>query len=369
MPERPDDNQIRREYEARRPEVAAFVELIERLVKQLCAGEQIPFQSISGRPKDTDSLVEKWARHGDYKSLADIKDMCGIRVITYYQSDVERVRDLMKRELHVFEEQSHGAESAETFGYASMHLIAQLDSRRQGLAEYLSYKDLVVEIQIRTVLQHAWAAISHKLDYKSQAEVPDRSRRKLFRVAALLETGDDLFESYRRDAEALKIDYIRLAKRDGWQGLELNLDTLQLAWSKFPLKRIRESAIEVGFRRAVTPLPADTKRRSLGRAIEAAAVYDIQTLGELLEVAKEIVKDAPELRQFAVLAAKKGYRPFAIEADVIVMKLVLTNPLGLNGLSDDLFYPPLMEALRELTSAARPGKPAEGGRRPPAGRP
>lgn len=225
-------------------------------------------------------------RHVEYQSLSDIKDMCGIRVITYYQSDVERVQALIMREFHVLEEQSHGAEAAETFGYTSMHLIAQLDRRRQDLAEYLAYKDLVLEIQVRTVLQHAWAAISHKLDYKSQAEVPDRSRRKLFRVAALLETGDDLFESYRVDAEALRVGYIQQAKLDGWQGLELNLDTLQLAWNRFPLKRIRERAVEVGFKPRLRTLPAPQKRSVIGRLVNIAAACEIRTLGELYEVAK-----------------------------------------------------------------------------------
>lgn len=50
--------------------------------------------------------------------------------------------------------------------------------------------DLLVELQVRTLAQHMWAATSHKLQYKREESVPLPLRRAIYRVSALLETVD-----------------------------------------------------------------------------------------------------------------------------------------------------------------------------------
>lgn len=57
---------------------------------------------------------------------------------------------------------------------------------------------------LSTVLQHAWATISHKLDYKSEVDVPRELRRSLFRLSALLELADKEFVDLRRRTEELQ---------------------------------------------------------------------------------------------------------------------------------------------------------------------
>jgi hypothetical protein len=67
--------------------------------------------------------------------------------------------------------------------------------------------ELCAEIQVRTVLQHAWAAIDHRLNYKRANEIPVELKRQLFRISALLEVADDQFESVRLAAEHLSTSY------------------------------------------------------------------------------------------------------------------------------------------------------------------
>ena len=48
-----------------------------------------------------------------------------------------------------------------------------------------------MEIQIRTVMQHAWAEIEHDLGYKSKEDIPDKYRRQFSILAGLIELADD----------------------------------------------------------------------------------------------------------------------------------------------------------------------------------
>ncbi|MNJ50543.1 GTP pyrophosphokinase YwaC [compost metagenome] len=56
---------------------------------------------------------------------------------------------------------------------------------------------LKAEIQIRTMLMHAWAAISHKLLYKKEDDAPTQVKRQLNRLSALIELADEQFDSIK----------------------------------------------------------------------------------------------------------------------------------------------------------------------------
>ena len=83
---------------------------------------------------------------------------------------------------------------ADTFGYLSLHYICSLpfDS---GYPDEICGKRF--EIQIRTILQHTWAAINHDLGYKSEFGVPRAIQRDFARVAGLLEIADEEFVRIR----------------------------------------------------------------------------------------------------------------------------------------------------------------------------
>ncbi len=72
-------------------------------------------------------------------------------------------------EFEIIEKSNKGATllQEERFGYQSIHYLVKLKGERARLAEYRNLKDGVVEIQIRTILQHAWAEIEHDIQYKS----------------------------------------------------------------------------------------------------------------------------------------------------------------------------------------------------------
>lgn len=88
------------------------------------------------------------------------------------------------------------------FGYLSLHYICKLRPERLKLVEYRRFDGLLVEIQVRSILQHAWAEIEHDLGYKTPAAIPQPIRRRFSRLAGLLEVADTEFIHIRNELEA-----------------------------------------------------------------------------------------------------------------------------------------------------------------------
>jgi putative GTP pyrophosphokinase len=195
-----------REYAARQPTLIPVTSLLDD------AG--INYLSVTGRTKSVASFAGKAIRHGaDGRELYDdpltqITDTVGIRVITYVHRDVAAVADLLAEEFTILDDRDLGAETARGggFGYASRHmLIAPDPARPLGAAyEVLTRGEThPASIQLRTVLQHAWAEFEHDIRYKGsvpEADAPDLDRR--FTLAAgLLELADREFSSIRETLE------------------------------------------------------------------------------------------------------------------------------------------------------------------------
>jgi hypothetical protein len=133
--------------------------------------------------------------------LRDITDQIGVRVITYVMSDVAAVADLMNDQVVVKDDRDMGQETASQgrFGYASRHLMIALDAARESQPAYEQLRGRVAAVQIRTVLQHAWAEFEHDIRYKGT--VPDEHAREFDRrftlAAGLLELADREFSTIR----------------------------------------------------------------------------------------------------------------------------------------------------------------------------
>jgi predicted RNase H-like nuclease/ppGpp synthetase/RelA/SpoT-type nucleotidyltranferase len=138
--------------------------------------------------------------------VQEITDQIGVRVITYLQSDVMAVADLLSDQLAVLDDRDMGQETASEgrFGYASRHLLVAPEAGRSAPAAYEALHERRAQVQVRTVLQHAWAEFEHAIRYKGtipEEHVPDLDRR--FTLAAgLLELADREFTLIRDRLQA-----------------------------------------------------------------------------------------------------------------------------------------------------------------------
>jgi putative GTP pyrophosphokinase len=133
------------------------------------------------------------------------------------------------------------------FGYLSVHFIVSFSAERLGLREYRRYKGLKAEIQVRTVVQHAWAATDHKIRYKREEDVPHNVVRELYRCAALLEEADEKFTAVIRQVNQYKADITDKLSR-GDLDLEVSFDALDAyVKSSGILKQLVVTAQSLGY--------------------------------------------------------------------------------------------------------------------------
>lgn len=206
-----------------------FADRLENLIMDLLKVNGVKVHFSESRAKTTESLLEKLSRPGkSYQDPFDqIPDLAGIRIVLYYQDDVERVGKTIESEFKIIEkteENQFKKYSPDQFGYLSRHYIVQLNQRRASLAEWSDFKNLHAEIQVRTVLQHSWAAVSHVLQYKREGDVPILLRRKLHRLAGLFELADEQFIEIRDERTRLITES---STSDDSKGSEL-IDSLSL---------------------------------------------------------------------------------------------------------------------------------------------
>ncbi|MGG0340024.1 (p)ppGpp synthetase [Priestia megaterium] len=218
------------QYDSKRVLFLEYEQKIKGLIESLIKEKGIIIHAIESRVKERDSLSKKIKKKQDkYNDLREVTDTLGLRIITYFEDDVDKVADLLQEQFNLDEENSvdkRMKNDPNVFGYSSLHYILNLKEPRASLPEYTRYTELKFELQIRSILQHAWAEIEHDIGYKSEQEIPKVVRRDFSRIAGLLELADkefirlkDFLENYTQDIEA-KIQNDSL-------DLEINKVTLQ----------------------------------------------------------------------------------------------------------------------------------------------
>lgn len=302
----------------------ALARYLEGLLPQLCLLVDIEPEKIETRVKDVESLRRKIEAHPTYESLTDVEDVRGARIIVFYESEVAKIKEMLKSQFDLVSEEEHGVENPEVFGYRSSHLTLRLAAPRRDLEENQKYRDLKFEVQVRTVLQHGWAAISHKLDYRSEGEVPPDVRRKLFAISALLRIGDELFDEYRRSVEELRTSYQSAVEAGDFADVSLDLISLHTVWDSLDLTPVIDVAIRAGFNGVFDSAPY-VKRVSFSHLLTVLQADGLTNLGQLTDVIRSFETYENLLTRFVEASKRLGYQPVAEPADVIAIALILEN--------------------------------------------
>ena len=277
-----------------------YTELGERyreLLEQLVGTQHIDIHSIACRSKALSSLRKKLERSNrQYGSLTEVTDLAGVRVITWYADDVDKVGGLVESEFSI--DRANSVDKRKlldpaTFGYMSLHYVCSLHPKREGLPEYQSLAGLKCEIQVRSILQHAWAEIEHDLGYKQPEAVPQHILRRFSRLAALLEVGDDEFIRIRDELAAYQTE---IAGRvlDQRQTIAIDKISLTALIQEDPLiRRIDErAAAEMG----AYLLPPD------GDSVEQMVV-NLRHIG--VQTAAQLRQEVAPLEYILVLAIQR----------------------------------------------------------------
>lgn len=210
------------EFEACRGLLEHHARALASKLEHLVAQRSLATQFVSYRVKSVESLRRKLARPDkSYASLWQVTDLVGLRIGTYFEDTLEALARAIEETFEVdFANSTDKARFTDhgRFGYRSLHYVCAL---RDG-----PNPDFRFEIQLRTVLQHAWAEVEHDLGYHSGDAVPDGIRRRFSRIASLLEIADQEFVSIRADLQRHQ-NAVRESLATGAAGLNLDVVSLE----------------------------------------------------------------------------------------------------------------------------------------------
>lgn len=152
----------------------------ETLRKQfLTLEEYSPIENVLGRVKTISSILEKAKKYniGIHEIEKKIEDIAGIRIICQFVDDIYKVVDLIKnrdgKDLTILGEKDYVSHKKDS-GYRSYHIIV-----KYPIQYALGTKEVMAEIQIRTMAMNFWATIEHSLNYKYKYDIPEKIHKRL----------------------------------------------------------------------------------------------------------------------------------------------------------------------------------------------
>ena len=276
----PNCELLLQEFREKRQELLQLDNHVFELINQKLGQQGIELNSIEHRIKTEQSLAGKLERKGEkYHQLSDITDLVGMRIVTFYTDDVDKVAAIVtqlfdvdwnnsvdKRKLH----------ELTSFGYNSLHYICRL---REGSIPF--------DIQIRTALQHTWSAIEHDIGYKGAVKLPPQYRRQFSRLAGMLELADDEFSRLRTTMTEYRRQIQALVKSGNLSDVTLSTDSFRSYLELRPFDRLNQRIAAVN--------QAELFPASLMPFLPILEHFGMESLGEVQAMVDELSDAAYKL--------------------------------------------------------------------------
>ena len=206
----PDKNQLKSQYNEFH---AHFTVLLKRLEDHLRATVKVSaLLTYKTRVKSFDSYYKKLLKFPPTDPAIRfplVTDLIGIRIVCPFLQNLSEVENILIKNFTVREVERKGADRTFCeFGYESTHILADIpESLKVGL---LLPENLIFEVQIRTILQDAWAEVEHELIYKFEFSPFDFPlKRKFASINASLSLADILFQEIRDAQTSLNMELDR----------------------------------------------------------------------------------------------------------------------------------------------------------------
>ena len=307
------------EFRDKRQELLQLDNHVFELISQTLKQQGIELNSIEHRIKTVESLAGKLARKGEkYRQLSDITDLIGLRIVTFYTDDVDKVAAIIsqlfdidwsnsvdKRKLH----------DLNSFGYNSLHYICNL---HEGSFPF--------EIQIRTALQHTWSAIEHDIGYKGAVKLPPQYRRQFSRLAGMLELADDEFSRLRTTMTEYRRQIQTLVKSGNLSDVALSTDSFRSYLELRPFDRLNQRIAAVN--------QAELFPASLMPFLPILESFGMESLGQVQAMVDELSDTAYQLA-----LSQLAITDLDILSEMVgLQNLCVVYSLKNGGTSDDIKY-------------------------------
>ncbi len=282
------------EYDGLLPVLERMYTFVTELLEHTLDNNGIEVTSVRARIKTRQSLAGKLALKGSkYTAVTDITDLLGARIITYYTDDVDRIAAIAEQLFDIDWDNSvdkRRLHDLDSFGYNSLHYICRLPESLIKDADCPQLNTIRFELQLRSTVQHAWAAINHDIGYKTGVEIPREYLRQMNRLAGMLELADAEFSRIRMAIT----DYRRRVQKLVSSG---RLDDLQLDGDTFSNYLLTEPFDALNKRIAAIN-QAEIQEVPMDAYLGVFKEFDCHTLGDVSRVFEQCEEDAYALARY-----------------------------------------------------------------------
>ena len=262
------------------PTLEGLAREADGLLRQALREQGIYVTAIECRVKTEQSLAGKLELKGaKYRTIDDITDLVGMRVITFYTDEVDKVAAIAKRIFDIDWKESvdkRKLHQLDAFGYNSLHFICRL---KTGGPRF--------ELQMRTALQHVWSTIEHDIGYKGAVKIPKEYKRQFSRLAGMLELIDDEFSRLRTVLTDYRRQIQSLVKSGQLSEVPLSADTFCSYLDLKPFDRLN--------RRIAAVNQAEVYPVSMMPFLPVLESFGLDTIGDVQQFIEENSEDAYQL--------------------------------------------------------------------------
>ena len=272
------------------------------------------------RVKTEESLAGKLERKGaKYKSIYDITDLVGLRVITFYTDEVDKVAAIAKRVFDIDWQESvdkRKLHQLDSFGYNSLHYICRLKDATPEQPRF--------ELQMRTALQHVWSTIEHDTGYKGDVKIPREYKRQFSRLAGMLELVDDEFSRLRLVLTDYRRQVQTLVKSGQLDEVSLSSDSFRSYLDLKPFDRLN--------RRIAAVNHAEIYPVSMMNYLPIRESFGLETLGDVQHFIDENSDDAYQMALSQLALTDLDILSSAAALQYLCLVYVLKHDGGRRGL-------------------------------------
>ncbi|MBO7114785.1 MAG: hypothetical protein J6V95_06400 [Bacteroidaceae bacterium] len=308
---------ILQEYEDNLPRFREVEAQVRDTLRRTLQDAGLAVAAIESRVKGYDSLAGKLELKGHkYKSLANLTDILGLRVITFYIDDVDKVASAVERLFTIDWENSvdkRKIHEIDSFGYLSLHYICSIPD--------FPYR---FEIQMRTLLPHAWANMDHDTGYKSGVEIPRRYLRNMSRLAGMLELVDDEFSKIRIELTDYRRRVQALVRSGNLDEVPIDGDTFRSYMDLDPFAQLNK--------RIASMNQAEIQDVSLMPYLSVFKSIGLKTLGDIARMIKDYSEGAYQIACYQIGLTDLDIISSSIGPQDLCIAYILKNGGGKAGI-------------------------------------
>ena len=278
------------EFGRREATLASFCARTKSLIEACLQDANIRYQSVQARVKTKAKIEKKYLDPTkNYSQLGDITDLAGLRVITYYEDELDLVAQVLEREFNIDRKDSVDKRNTEPdrFGYRAINYVCCHLGKRIRDVEYKQFAGVKCEIQITSILGHAWSEIEHEW-YDLREAYPNEVKRRFSIIAALFELAGREFVDIRK-SKAQYERAVALQVEAGVPDIAVDAVSLRTFIEQEPLVKEIDAAVASALAMTLASTLTDSALEYRSKAVTFAGFSKLQDLRAALSKYRSVI--------------------------------------------------------------------------------